>query len=115
MEPTEIGDSDALHTFIHHNCFQIAKALGEHAKNKSHSVFVTGGGAYNGFFMDTLREYLGDGFSVKIPSEKLIGFKEAVVFALMGALRLKNKINVLSAVTGASKDSSSGVIFNPSN
>ncbi|MEL6304628.1 MAG: anhydro-N-acetylmuramic acid kinase, partial [Bacteroidota bacterium] len=108
LESTEMGDSDALHTFIHHNCFQIAKALGEHAKNKNHSVFVTGGGAYNGFFMDTLREYLGDGLSVKIPSETLIGFKEAVVFALMGALRLKNKINVLSAVTGASKDSSSG-------
>lgn len=109
----EISDSDALHTFIHHNCFQIAKALARHTKNKDHTIFVTGGGAYNGFFMDTLQKHLGDNFSLKIPFHTLIGFKEAVVFALMGALRLKNEINVLSAVTGASKDSSSGVVFYP--
>lgn len=115
LEGIEISDTDALHTFIHHNCYQIARALSQHSNGGQHTVFVTGGGAYNGFFMDTLKEHLGDGFSVHIPSKTLIGFKEAVVFALMGALRLKNQINVLSAVTGATQDSSSGVIFNPSN
>ncbi|MEO1548449.1 MAG: anhydro-N-acetylmuramic acid kinase [Bacteroidota bacterium] len=113
LDSTEISDSDALHTFIHHNCFQIAKALTRHTEKKENTVFVTGGGAYNGFFTDTLQKHLGDSFSLKIPSHTLIGFKEAVVFALMGVLRLKNEINVLSAVTGASKDSCSGVIFHP--
>lgn len=113
LNATEMSDADALHTFIHHNCFQIAEALSRHTQKQENTIFVTGGGAYNAFFMETLQEHLGSSFSVKIPSHTLIGFKEAVVFALMGALRLKNKTNVLSAVTGASEDSSSGVIFNP--
>jgi anhydro-N-acetylmuramic acid kinase len=44
----------------------------------------------------------------------IIDFKEALVFALLGALRLSNEINVWAAVTGARKDSVSGVIHNPS-
>jgi len=36
-----------------------------------------------------------------------------LVFALMGVLKLEDDINVLSSVTGAREDSSSGKIFNP--
>jgi anhydro-N-acetylmuramic acid kinase len=35
------------------------------------------------------------------------------VFALLGVLRIRNEINVLLSVTGASTDHSSGIIFNP--
>ena len=48
-----------------------------------------------------------------IPSAKILEFKEALIFALLGVLKLRNEINVLSSVTGAKKDHSSGEIYKP--
>ena len=48
------------------------------------------------------------------PALKLIEYKETLVFGLMGILRVEEEINVLKTVTGASKNSSSGVIYLPS-
>ena len=53
------------------------------------------------------------GINCKIPKEELINFKEALIFAFLGALKLANQENTLSSVTGASKNLKSGVIFNP--
>jgi len=47
-----------------------------------------------------------------IPNSKTLEYKEALIFALLGVLKLRNEINVLNSVTGAKKDHSSGVIFN---
>jgi len=40
-------------------------------------------------------------------------FKEAMIFAFMGALRIEGKTNCLASATGANRDSSSGVIYLP--
>ncbi|MFN4150740.1 MAG: anhydro-N-acetylmuramic acid kinase, partial [Candidatus Sericytochromatia bacterium] len=42
---------------------------------------------------------------------KTLEFKEALIFALLGVLKLRNEINVLSSVTGAEIDHSSGLII----
>ena len=63
--------------------------------------------------MDILQAKLGASVEVVVPNKTLIAYKEALVFALMGVLRTENKINVLSSVTGATQDSSSGVVFFP--
>jgi len=47
-----------------------------------------------------------------IPDKKTIEFKEALIFALLGVLKLRNEINALSSVTGAKHDHSSGIIHN---
>ncbi|MDT0677208.1 anhydro-N-acetylmuramic acid kinase [Autumnicola musiva] len=99
---------DILHTYIKHIAFQISEVV----KNSSEvKVLVTGGGTFNDFLMRELGRKSSAEFV--IPSAELINFKEALIFAFLGALKLRGENNVLKSVTGAKKDHSSGVIFNP--
>lgn len=110
QEPTE----NLIHTAVHHICDQIAVQIMANATKDQSTLFVTGGGALNQFMMQTLKTKLDSSISMVIPPEKLIEYKEALVFGLMGILRVEQEINVLKTVTGASKNSSSGVIYLPS-
>ncbi|WP_136467137.1 anhydro-N-acetylmuramic acid kinase [Flagellimonas onchidii] len=113
IEASNLQKIDLLHTFIHHNCEQIAIEVRKHVIKPQNKLFVTGGGALNHFFVETLQAKLGSSVEVVVTNKTLIAFKEALVFALMGVLRLENKTNVLSSVTGAAEDSCSGEIFFP--
>ncbi|WP_036379083.1 anhydro-N-acetylmuramic acid kinase [Muricauda sp. MAR_2010_75] len=112
---SESPEADLLHTFIHHNCEQIAAQVHKYANSSKSRLLITGGGALNLFFMDTLQEKLGSKVEVIIPNTTLVSYKEALVFALMGVLRLKGINNVLKSVTGARKDSCSGEVHFPEN
>ena len=101
-----IAIEDKLHTFTEHAALQIALAL----PNKNASIFITGGGAYNDFLLERIQFHLPQ-MKLIIPTAKILEFKEALIFALLGVLKLRGEINVLSSVTGAKKDHSSGVIF----
>ena len=74
------------------------------------SVLSTGGGTNNEFLIQLIAEKVMPA-KVIIPEPELIDFKEAVVFAFLGVLRLRNEINCLASVTGAAKDNSGGVIY----
>jgi len=50
-----------------------------------------------------------------LPEVQILDFKEALIFAFLGVLRMRGEINVLRSVTGATKDSCSGVIHWPEN
>lgn len=104
---------DVLHTLIHHNCEQIRSTVESQTPKKDIKLLATGGGALNGFFISLLQEKLGGFCEVVIPEEKIINYKEALVFALMGVLKVKGEINIFSSVTGANSDSSSGAIHLP--
>ena len=114
VESTEDLMENLLCTGIHHVCEQVAIQVKANKKKTTNTLFVTGGGALNDFLIETLQEKLGNSTKVVVPSKQLIEFKEALVFALMGVLRIEKKTNVLSSVTGAQRDSSSGVLFLPS-
>lgn len=102
-----------LHTSVHHICEQIARQLQSLQVEKEKTLLITGGGAFNTYLTEVLQNKLGKKIVLKIPSNQLIEFKEALIFCLMGVLRLEQEINVLHSVTGASKDSSSGVVYLP--
>ncbi len=103
-----------LHTSIHHICKQLALQVKKYAGRIDRTLLVTGGGALNGYLIEVLQSKLGDKIKVVLPPKEIIEFKEALIFALMGVLRLEEEINVLHSVTGATKDSSSGVLYLPS-
>lgn len=95
-----------LRTFTEHIAYQISQNI-----TKNHSkLLITGGGAYNEFLIKRIKHYLPK-TEIIIPSSELIEYKEALIFGLLGYLRLKNRINVLSSVTGATQDHCSGVIY----
>ena len=100
--PTE----DKMRTFVEHIATQIAAVL----PDKKHSILISGGGVYNIFLIERLK-WLSPNSEIVIPEPKIIEFKEALIFAFLGLLKLRGEINVLSSVTGASKDHSSGRIF----
>ncbi|MCT4663804.1 MAG: anhydro-N-acetylmuramic acid kinase [Flavobacteriales bacterium] len=102
----QLSTQDKLHTLCVHFTEQISKEI-DHKKN----VLITGGGTYNQFFINKLREQTS--CEIMIPNKELIDFKEALIFAFLGFLRFKNQINILSSVTGSLRDHSSGTIFYP--
>ena len=108
IESYKISIEDKLRTFTEHVALQTALAL----PNKKGRVLITGGGAYNDFIIDRIQSYLPE-MEIIIPSVKILEFKEALIFALLGVLKLRDEINVLSSVTGAKKDHSSGEIYKP--
>ncbi|RBN49595.1 anhydro-N-acetylmuramic acid kinase [Flavobacterium psychrolimnae] len=108
IEKYSIPIEDKLHTFTEHVALQIALAL----PNKNGNLFITGGGAYNDFLIERIHHHLPK-IKLIIPSAKILEFKEALIFALLGILKLRGEINVLSSVTGAKTDHSSGMIYSP--
>lgn len=106
MHSYKIDVKDKMCTFVEHIAIQIAAICSK----PQAKLFVTGGGAYNRFLIDRLRHYLLT-TDIVIPDDKTIQFKEALIFGFLGILRLRNEINVLSSVTGARKNHSSGVVF----
>lgn len=76
--------------------------------NRSIIVLATGGGAQNTFLVSLLRERMGKRASLVVPPAQIIDFKEALVFAFLGVLRVRNEINALGSVTRAHRDSCTG-------
>ncbi|NER12123.1 anhydro-N-acetylmuramic acid kinase [Leptobacterium flavescens] len=103
-----------LHTAVYHICEQISNDIKKEVSSKQARLLVTGGGAKNDFLIELLRNNLKGKCEVIVPETTLIDFKEALVFAFMGVLRECGEVNCLKSVTGASRDSSSGVIYYPS-
>lgn len=108
IEKHSISLEDKLRTFAEHIAIQTSLAL----PKKTGRLLATGGGAYNDFLMERMQFHLPE-MTFEIPDDKTIQYKEALIFGLLGVLKLRNEINVLASVTGAKKDHSSGKIFLP--
>lgn len=115
IEKYEIPIADKLRTFTEHIAFQTALALdcfrhGGQVETRNGRILITGGGAYNEFIIECIQSNLPE-MQIIIPSAKILEFKEALIFALLGVLKLRDEINILGSVTGAKKDHSSGEIY----
>jgi len=110
FESAEYSTIDLLATATRHIAMRLAIDL---AKGPAGEILVTGGGAFNSFLIDSLRQNLPSSHKLVLPKGELIDQKEALAFALLGALRMRGEVNTLASVTGAKRDSSGGRFFDP--
>ena len=102
---------DKMKTLVDH----IAKQIGDNIEDLSSGdasgkrVFITGGGAFNKSLISHLRSHTDA--EIVVPDATLINYKEALAFALLGILRVKNEVNVNAMATGAVRNSISGALF----
>jgi anhydro-N-acetylmuramic acid kinase len=106
IEDAKLKHIDVLATFTHHIAIQLRRQF----KDKS-TVFITGGGALNTYLIELLRE--NTSVQYVLPGIQLIEYKEALIFAILGVLKLEGKVNTLASVTGAKQDHSAGKIYLP--
>ena len=97
---------DILRTLVEHAAIQISKILDQYGNGQ---VLLSGGGTYNEFFIKILTQHSNSKFI--IPSKPIIDYKEALIFGFLGVLKLRNEINCMKSVTGASKNHSTGKIY----
>ena len=104
---------DLLHTATIHIAQQVAAAIKHYPHGKEQAtLLVTGGGAFNTFLIVELQKALAPyNITVVVPDANVVKFKEALVMALIGTLRWREEVNVLSSVTGASRDSVGGALW----
>lgn len=98
--------SDLLATCAEHIAQQIAIVLNS---KKLKTVLITGGGAFNKHLIALIKQKTK--CKIVIPNKTIINFKEAIIFAFLGYLRLNERINILKSVTGATNNSSGGAVY----
>ncbi|MCY4217360.1 MAG: anhydro-N-acetylmuramic acid kinase [Flavobacteriaceae bacterium] len=97
---------DLLATYVEHVSKIIALEIGG-----AKSVLVTGGGAFNTFLIESIKKYAQS--QLVIPDKTIVEYKEAIVFGLLGILRLRQENNIYASVTGCLEDHCSGKIYRP--
>jgi anhydro-N-acetylmuramic acid kinase len=95
---------NVMHTYLIHVIKVISSSL-----TSDDNVLVSGGGAHNKYLMEELK--LNSKAKIILPSKEIINFKEALIFGLLGLLRVLNINNCFSSITGARQNHCSGKII----
>jgi len=109
LDDESIPLNDRLRTVCESIADEIARSIP--ATQEKVKLLATGGGALNLFLVERIASKLSSNTKMMIPSKTIINFKEALVFAFLGVLCKRNETNVLKSVTGASRNSCSGILI----
>jgi anhydro-N-acetylmuramic acid kinase len=102
----QISPNDLLATLNKHIALQIIIVI---KANNLKSILTTGGGTLNKYMIKEINKHTNN--SLFLPDRNLINFKEALIFAFLGVLRMIKSENSLRSITGASKNSIGGAIW----
>ena len=97
---------DMMRTAVEHIASQIVWAIQGRGIRR---MLVTGGGARNKFLTGRIQALIPS-CHVEVPAGDIVDYKEAIIFALLGYLRLQGRDNCLCSVTGASHNCCGGNI-----
>jgi len=104
----QLSPTDTLRTLYEHVSDQLSLAVDQYPKGR---MLITGGGAHNVYLIELFSEKTKH--KTIVPSAQIIDFKEAIIFAFLGVLRLREEPNCLKSVTGANYDHTGGAIYLP--
>ncbi len=106
LEKHTLSIHDKLATCVEYMVVKIYQTLND---TDLKSVLITGGGTYNTFFINQLKKRFTG--TINIPNPEIIEFKEAIIFAYLGYLRINLKVNTLQSVTKAKRDSVGACVY----
>lgn len=106
LKSYNIPVQNKLRTYYKHIAEQISTSIKAYSRGK---ILITGGGAHNSFLINELKTHTNH--SISLADNQIIDYKEAIIFAFLGFLRILNEVNVLSTVTGAKFDSKCGSVI----
>lgn len=106
IESHAVREQDALCTLNEHIAIQIASSALQAEPGR---MLVTGGGAHNMFLLERLATHTQH--EVVVPEKRIVDFKEALIFAFLGVLRMNHQPNALTTVTGSVRDSIGGAVY----
>ncbi len=98
---------DILATVTEHIAYQISLCIPASVVN----MVVTGGGTFNKYLISRLKSHAK--VEVIIPPADIVNYKEALIFALLGLLRVNGVPNCLPSVTGSCHAATGGAIYLP--
>lgn len=101
--------NDRIRTVCDHVAERIAAVL---FKAPGTTMLTTGGGAFNSYLVEAIEEQVSKhGIHVVVPDPSIVSFKEALIFALLGWLRMREEVNTFASVTGATHNSIGGCVY----
>ena len=110
LNQSRLSLQDLLNTWVEHVSIMVSRAI---PAGETGRILVTGGGTHNTYLIQRIRVRLPEGSDLHIPEPLTIDFKEALVFAFLGVLRMLGRNNCLATVTGSLKDHCGGSVFHP--
>lgn len=106
IEKYSLSEKDIMATLVEHIGFQISKSIqSSHIK----SVLITGGGAFNSYLIKKISGYTKNKI-ILVPDKQIVKYKEALIFALLGYLRINNQYGNIKEATGAKVNTICGEI-----
>ena len=110
LERYELSMEDRLRTFYEHAAHQVQRVITAHPlSGGSDKLLITGGGAFNKFLIERIGALCP--CEIVIPDRQIIEYKEALIFAFLGALYMADEPGCLASVTGAPIDNIGGMLF----
>ena len=103
LEKHGLSMEDMLRTFYEHAAYQISRIV------QGGRLLVTGGGAFNKFLIERIQDLCK--CEIVNPGKQIIEYKEALIFAFLGALYMCDIPGCLASVTGAPFDNIGGMLF----
>ncbi len=110
LEKYGLNLEDKLRTFYEHAAYQVSRVILSNPRTAgSGKLLITGGGAFNKFLIERIGALTP--CQIVIPDRQIIEYKEALIFAFLGALYMADEPSCLASVTGAPADNIGGMLF----
>ncbi|MDO9511506.1 MAG: anhydro-N-acetylmuramic acid kinase [Bacteroidales bacterium] len=106
LDADETSLADKMATVCEFLALILAKDCQQYGVQK---MLVSGGGTHNSYLMARIEYHCNT--EVVVPDRLTVDYKEAIVFAFLGCLRMLSRPNALKSVTGAQRNSVGGAVY----